>query len=56
MEDYYEDGFNTGYGRSYLNDGHDSPQSDGERYDYQQGIEDGQRRRRFADELENDWY
>lgn len=55
MEDYYDDGFNAGYGRSYLNDHHDSPRTDGERYDYQRGIEDGQRRRQIADELDREW-
>ena len=47
-EDYYKDGFNQGYGRGYLNDNHDLPQSDSERYDYDQGVEDGERRRDYT--------
>lgn len=49
-------GFNAGYGRSYLNDGHGSPMTDGERYDNQQGVEDGQRRRDISNELEQEGY
>ena len=47
MEDYYNDGFNVGYGRPDFNDGHTPPQTDGELYDYQHGIEDGRRRRNY---------
>lgn len=48
MPDFHEDGFNEGYGRGYLNEDHDSPQSEGDQYDYQQGIEDGERRRDYT--------
>ncbi len=48
MEDFYGDGFNEGYGRPDLNQGHDIPETDGERYDYEQGVEDGERRRGYS--------
>jgi hypothetical protein len=49
MEDYYKDGFNEGYGNGHLNNGHDFPDSDGDRYDYERGREDGERRRSYDD-------
>ncbi len=52
MEDFRQDGFNDGYGRGYLNSGHEMPESDGEKYDYRTGREDGERRRRIREELE----
>jgi len=56
MEDYYQDGLNDGYGSGYLNSGHDSPQTDGEKYDYRQGVEDGEMRRQISEELEREGY
>ena len=53
MEDYYYDGFNSGYGRNYLNDNHEYPQNDGDKYSYRAGYEDGQRRRKIKEELED---
>jgi hypothetical protein len=53
-EDYYQDGYNEGYGRGYLNDHHERPESDGDRYDYRTGREDGERRRRVREGLEDD--
>ena len=56
MEDFYSDGYNVGYGQSYKNDNHDYPQSDGDRYSYRRGAEDGERRRRVSDELDREGY
>ena len=52
MEDFRQDGFNDGYGQGYFNSGHEAPESDGDRYDYRVGREDGERRRRISEELE----
>ena len=54
MEDYYNDGFNEGYGRRYRNQGHEAPQSDGDRYSYRTGQEDGERRRRISREFDQE--
>jgi hypothetical protein len=54
MEDYYNDGFNDGYGRDYLNYGHSRPQTDGDIYSYEQGREDGVRRRNISDEIDRE--
>lgn len=56
MEDFYQDGFNVGRGRSRLNDGHDYPQSVCDRWSYEDGIRDGERRRRISDELDREGY
>ena len=56
IEDFYGDGFNTGYGYGYRNDGHSMPQTDGDQYSYRRGQEDGARRRRISDELEREGY
>lgn len=55
MKNYYQDGFNVGYGESYLNNGHDYPTSDGDRCSYNEGIENGIRRREISNELEEDY-
>jgi len=54
MEDFYQNGFDNGYGRNYLNDDHEMSLSDGEQYDYRVGRADGERRRRICDELDNE--
>lgn len=54
MEDFYNDGFNYGYGRGYRNSGHEQPETDGDRYSYERGREDGQRRREIAKELDSE--
>jgi len=51
MRDYYQDGFGRGYGRNLSGD-KDYPSTDGDDYDYRQGIEDGQNRRNIADEID----
>lgn len=53
MEDFYQNGFDEGYG-GYITDNHESPCTDGEQYDYRQGVEDGNRRREISDELESE--
>lgn len=52
MEDYRQDGFNAGYGQGWRNNYHEQPYTDGDRYSYQTGYEEGSRRRRIADEVE----
>jgi hypothetical protein len=54
MRDYYKDGFDKGYGRNYPNYDNDYPKSDGDRYDYEQGIRDGQRRKDISRELDRE--
>jgi hypothetical protein len=56
MEDYYSDGFNAGYGQSWRNQGHEAPQSDGDRYSYRTGQEEGERRREISRELDRELY
>ena len=53
MEDFYQDGFDDGYGNC-RSDNHESPVTDGELYDYRQGVEDGNRRREISNELESE--
>ena len=55
-ENWYNDGFNNGYGQSYKNKGHDYPQTDGDKYSYTRGREDGERHRRISEELEKEGY
>lgn len=55
MRDYYDDGWNDGYGRWRRDDG-DCPTTDDERYSYRRGFEEGQRRRRVADEIDGGLY
>jgi hypothetical protein len=52
MEDYYQDGKNIGRGKSYLNTGHDFPQTESEKYSFRQGIEDGERQRKYSQEFD----
>ncbi len=54
MRDYYQDGFDDGYGRYRIDDG-DYPQSDSDWYSYRDGLEEGRRRRRIADELDREY-
>jgi len=56
MEDYYQDGINRGRGQDYLNSNHDYPQSDGDKYSYHRGVEEGERRREISRELEREEY
>lgn len=56
MEDFYQDGFNVGYGQSHRNMGHDYPQSTIDRWSYEEGMRDGERRRRASYELDRDGY
>jgi len=52
MRDYYQDGFDNGYGRDNRNYDNDYPKTDGDRYSYERGIEDGERRRKIREELD----
>lgn len=56
MEDFYQDGFNVGYGQSHRNMGHDYPQSTIDRWSYEEDMRDGERRRRASYELDRDGY
>ena len=55
MRDYYQDGYDAGYGRDVYSGG-DYPETDGDWYDYQQGLEDGRRHRRISEELDREYY
>lgn len=48
-------GFDDGYGRSRYDDG-DYPKTDGDRYSYREGLEEGSRRRKISDKLEREGY
>ena len=56
MSDFYLDGLNQGMGRDYLNGGHDSPKHDYDRYSYERGREDGERRREVSRELDREYF
>lgn len=49
MRDYYQDGFNDGYGNKTYGD-REFPVTDGDRYSYEQGLEVGRRWRSYRDE------
>ena len=51
MEDFRSDGFNAGYGCPDRNHGHEDPQTDADRYSYNEGFQEGLRRRQLAEEL-----
>ena len=53
MRDYYQDGIDDGCGRHRYDDG-DYPQNNGDLYDYQLGLERGQRRRRNYNEIDRE--
>ena len=53
MRDYYNDGYEQGYGREVDNEG-DYPKTEGDKYDYQRGLEEGRRRRRISDEIDRE--
>ncbi len=53
MTDYYQDGFDDGYGRHRSGE-REYPQNDGDDYNYRKGVEDGQRRRRVMDEPDDE--
>lgn len=55
MRDYYQDGFDDGYGNDIYGE-REQPQNDGDDYSYRQGLEDGQRRRDISNELSEDGY
>ncbi len=54
MRDFYNDGFETGYGKRPPDGPREYPQTDGDDYSYRRGIEDGQRRRDISDELDRE--
>lgn len=56
MEDYREDGYNAGRGQAWRNDHHEPPQTDGDRYSYRSGYEEGQRRQRVSAEIDRELY
>lgn len=50
--DYYDDGMRDGHGEKWRNGSEKGPESDGDRYDYRTGYEDGERCRRWREEEE----
>ena len=55
MRNYYQDGFDNGYGRDH-NGPREYPQNDGDDYSYRRGQEDGRRRRDIANELDREYW
>ena len=53
MRDYYQDGFDDGYGRSSYGD-REYPRTNCDKHSYQQGLEHGRRRQRISDELDRE--
>lgn len=51
MRDYYNDGFNEGYGREHTSP-REYPQTDGDEYSYRRGREDGERRKEAGRDIE----
>ena len=56
MRDYRNDGFNDGYGKGTNSSFREYPQTDLDRHSYNDGLEEGRRRRKIADELDNEDY
>ena len=54
MRDYYQDGFDLGYGRSPSGN-RDYPKTDGDDWSYRQGVEDEQNRRNIANEIDREY-
>jgi len=54
MSDYYQNGFDLGYGRSPSGN-KDYPAMDGDDYNYRQGIEDGRNRKNIANEIDQEY-
>jgi len=54
MRDYYQDGFDIGYGRGSSGN-RDYPSTDGDDFSYRQGIEDGQRHRDIANDIDREY-
>jgi len=55
MRDYYQDGFNDGYGKEVPGE-REYPQNDGDDYSYRRGVEDGTRRKSISEELDAEGY
>jgi hypothetical protein len=53
MEDYHSIGFDIGYGKQ-VNSNFDLPFDDSDRYSFNNGLEEGRRHRRVADELDRE--
>jgi hypothetical protein len=51
--DYYDDGMRDGRGDAWRNGSEEYPASDGDRYSYRTGYEDGERRRKWHEEEED---
>ena len=54
MSDYREDGYNAGRGCAWRNAYHEPPQTESDLYSYRVGYEEGERRRRLADEIDRE--
>jgi hypothetical protein len=53
--DFYQDGFDDGYGRGKYGE-REYPETDGDRYSYERGVEDGRRRKSISEELDREGY
>jgi hypothetical protein len=54
MRDYYQDGFDLGYGKNHSGS-RSYPTTDGDDYSYRQGVEDGRDRRNIANEIDREY-
>ena len=53
IRDFYDDGYNDGYGRKTFGD-REYPQTDGDKYSYERGLEYGRLRKKISDELDQE--
>jgi len=54
-DDYYQNGWDIGYGRG-MKPGGEYPMTDCDRYSFERGLEDGQRRAEVGRELDREMY
>jgi len=55
MRDFYNDGFDDGYGKKHYGE-REYPQTDSDKNSYERGLEEGQRRKHISEELDQEGY
>ena len=53
---YYENGYNDGYGYDWKNNDDDHPITDSDWASYQNGYREGKRKRKISDEIDRELY
>ena len=53
-EDYYNDGYNHGRSRDYLNSGHEPPKTESDMYSYRKGVQYGEYRKGLSEEMDRE--